>query len=442
MPQAQGRAARRASSPAYSPGGEPQGHPQEPGTRPMRGAPEETGEWDSGDEDDAKAHAFFSGGDDDEDDTTDSSSAGGRRSGKSQQGGKKRRSGCACAVVLAVLVGGVGGVGYAGYHFYENRFGPAPDYSGQGAGDVQIAIPAGSSVTTMGNLLKQAGVVKSVGAFTSAAGKNPKGQYIQAGVYVLHRQMSGSAAVTMMLDPKSQNTMIIAEGMRDRQIYAAIDQRLSLKSGTTASAARSQAKQFGLPDWADSGPHIKDPLEGFLFPSRYSISKGEKPEVLLKQMVGEAKKQYAQFDMAGEARKQGLKSPLQLLTVASLVQAEGKTNDDFRKMAKVVYNRMDPSNQETYGLLQFDSTYNYIKNTSATKLNLNQVKSLDDYYNTYKYKGLPPGPIGNPGVDALKAAMSPDGGNWYYFISLDGKTTKFTETKAQFDKLYQQYNSQ
>ena len=246
----------------------------------------------------------------------------------------------------------------------------------------------------------------------------------------------------MMLDPKSQNTMIIAEGMRDRQIYAAIDKRLSLKSGTTASAARAQAKQFGLPDWADSGPHIKDPLEGFLFPSRYSVAKGEKPEVLLKQMVGEAKKQYAQFDMAGEARKQGLKNPLQLLTVASLVQAEGKTNDDFRKMAKVVYNRMDPSNQETYGLLQFDSTYNYIKNTSATKLNLNQVKSLDDYYNTYKYKGLPPGPIGNPGVDALKAAMSPDGGNWYYFISLDGKTTKFTETKAQFDKLYQQYNSQ
>lgn len=432
-----------AGQPGAHPVADPQGHPQEPGTRPLRTAPAETGEWDSGD-DDPSDHAFFSGGDgDDDDDRADSSAGGGRRSGKSQaKGGRKRRSGCACVVVLAVLVGGIGGAGYVGYNFYESRFGPAPDYSGQGTGDVQVQIPAGSSVTTMGNILKAAGVVKSVGAFTAAAGKNPKGQYIQAGVYVLHKQMSGASAVTMMLDPKSQNTMIISEGMRDAQIYAAIDQRLKLAAGTTAKAARDQRKTLGLPDWADSGPYIKDPLEGFLFPSRYSISKGEKPEVLLRQMVGEAKQQYAQFDLAAEAKKQGLRTPLQLLTVASLVQAEGKTNSDFRKMAKVVYNRMDPANNETYGLLQFDSTYNYIKNTSDTKLNLNQVKSLDDRYNTYKYKGLPPGPIGNPGVDALKAAMSPDGGNWYYFISLDGKTTKFTETKAQFDKLYQQYNSQ
>jgi UPF0755 protein len=428
--------------PGAQPGAAPQGHPQEPGVQPLRTAPAETGEWDSG-EDDPNEHAFFSDDDDEDDDAPDSSAAGGRRAGKSQaKGGKKRRSGCACVVVLAVLVGGVGGLGYEGYHVYESHFGPAPDFSGQGAGDVQVEVPAGSSVTTMGNLLKEAGVVKSVGAFTAAAGKNPKGQFIQAGVYVLHRQMSGASAVTMMLDPASQNTMIISEGMRDAQIYQAIDKRLNLKTGTAAKAAHDQAKQLGLPDWADSGPHIKDPLEGFLFPSRYSISKGEKPEVLLKQMIGEAKKQYAQFDMVAEAKKQGLKNPLQLLTVASLVQAEGKTDDDFRKMAKVVYDRKDPANQETFGLLQFDSTYNYIKNTSNTKIKLSQVKSLDDWYNTYKYKGLPPGPIGNPGVDALKAAMNPDDGNWYYFISLDGKTTKFTETKAAFDKLYQQYNSQ
>ncbi|MFJ1585071.1 endolytic transglycosylase MltG [Streptomyces sp. NPDC088197] len=422
------------------------GHPQEPGARPLRTAPGNTGDWDAGEDDDPREHAFFSGRDDDDDDApaTTTTSGGGRRAGKSApaKGGKKRRSGCACLVVLVVLGGGLGGVGYFGYNFYQDRFGPAPDYSGNGAGEVQVEIPKGSTITTMGNILKSDGVVKSVDAFTAAARKNPKGQFIQAGVYVLNKQMSAASAVTMMLDPKSQNAMIIAEGMRDAQIYDAIDKRLGLSAGSTKKVAHDQAKNLGLPDWADTSSKVKDPLEGFLFPSRYGVAKGMKPEALLREMVGEAKKQYAQFDMVAEAKKQNLSSPLQLLTVASLVQAEGKTDDDFRKMAKVVYNRMVPTNKETFGLLQFDSTYNYIKNTSATNISLAKIKSLDDPYNTYKYKGLPPGPIGNPGVDALKAAMNPDSGNWYYFISLDGKTTKFTSTHAEFQKLYDQYNSQ
>ncbi|WP_435128154.1 endolytic transglycosylase MltG [Actinacidiphila sp. bgisy144] len=422
------------------------GRPGQPAQPAAHTAQAET-DWDADTADDPRDHAFFADHRDDEDDddrhAPEQNRSGGRRSGRTQgQPTKKRRSGCACVVVLAVLVGGVGGVGYVGYNMYESRFGPPPDFSGNGSGDVQVNIPAGSTTTTMGNILKQAGVVKSVGAFTKAANKDPKGNFIQAGVYDLHKQMSGTAAVTMMLDPKSQNTLIIAEGMRDKQIYAAIDAKLKLAAGTTEKTAHSQAKQLGLPSWADTDPDISDPLEGFLFPSRYSIAKGEKPEVLLKQMIDEATKQYAQFDMAAEAKKQGLKNPLELVTVASLVQAEGKTDEDFKKMAKVVYNRMVPNNPETQGLLQFDSTYNYVKNTSKTNISTAEVNSLDSPYNTYKHQGLPPGPIGNPGVDALKAAMAPDSGDWWYFISLDGKTTDFTQTKAQFDKLYDQYNSQ
>lgn len=436
--------------------GQPQpGQPQQAG-RPLRPTPTPApapaaagagaSEWDADPDGDPREHAFFSGRDDEDDDspaTSGTTGGGGRRAGKSQpKEGKKRRSGCACLVVVLVLGGGLSGIGYFGYTFYQSRFGPAPDYSGSGTGQTQVEIPKGSTITTMGNILKRDGVVKSVDAFTEAARKNPKGQFIQAGVYVMNKNMSAASAVTMMLDPKSQNAMIVAEGMRDVQIYDAIDKRLGLSAGSTKKIARSQVKNLGLPDWADTSSKVKDPLEGFLFPSRYSVGKGMKPEELLREMVGEAKKQYAQFDMAGEAKKQGLKSPLQLLTVASLVQAEGKTTDDFQKMARVVYNRKVTTNKETYGLLQFDSTYNYIKNTSSTNISLAKIKSLDDTYNTYKYRGLPPGPIGNPGVDALKAAMNPDGGNWYYFISLDGKTTKFTETHAQFQKLYDQYNAQ
>ena len=89
-----------------------------------------------------------------------------------------------------------------------------------------------------------------------------------------------------------------------------------------------------------------------------------KPEDVLKQMVATANEEYGKYDLAAKAKELELENPLQVVTVASLVQAEGKTHDDFRKMAEVVYNRLKPTNTETNQLLQFDSTYNYLKGQS------------------------------------------------------------------------------
>ncbi|MCD9143264.1 endolytic transglycosylase MltG [Streptomyces albireticuli] len=361
------------------------------------------------------------------------------RRGKKPKKKNKRRSGTACLVVAVALVGVVGGGGYLAYDYWQTHFGAAPDYDGEGTGQVQVEIPKGAGVGQMGEVLQKAGVVKSVGAFTEAAGKNPKGAAIQPGTYTLHKEMSGKAAVEMMTN--AANFLTIAEGRRAVQIYAAIDQKLGLPEGTTKGVANREAKNLGLPDWANSDPKIQDPLEGFLFPSQYSAGKGTKPEAVLKQMVARAKETYAKQDLEGKARELGLKSPLQLITVASLVNAEGKTHDDFRKMSRVIYNRLKPSNTQTNGKLEFDSTYNYATNQS--KLNMSQaaMRSLDHPYNTYftKNKGLPPGPIGNPGEEALKAAMDPEPGDWYYFVSLDGKTTTFTATYAEHQKLADEF---
>ena len=403
------------------------GRPQEPGVQPLRTAPANTGEWDT-DEGDPSDHAFFSGGDDDRDDDDDRApaSTGGRRAGRSQPGGgKKRRSGCACVVVLAVLVGGVGGAGYFGYHVYETRFGPAPDYSGQGAGDVQVEIPKGSSVTTMGNLLKAAGVVKSVGAFTAAAGKNPKGQFIQAGVYVLHKQMSGSAAVTMMLDPASQSAMIIPEGWRATRIYQTIDTKLGLKSGTTAADVKGV--NLGLPSWAHGN------VEGFLFPAKYSIAKGMKPVDLVKQMVSEANTEFGKDDLTGNAKKAG-KSPEDILNTASLIQAEAQEAGDFGKVSRVIYNRIQQGID-----LQFDSTINYAKGRSTLNTS-NKDTRFPSPYNTYMHKGLPPGPIDNPGHDAIEAALNPTPGNWIYFVTVKPGDTRFTASFAEHQKNVADFN--
>jgi UPF0755 protein len=351
----------------------------------------------------------------------------------------KRRNGMACLVVTVVLAGAVGGGGYFGYQFWQSHFGAPPDFSGQGSGQVDVEIPEGAGGIEIGGILRTKGVVKSSGAFVDAV--NSSGKIIQPGTYTLRQEMSAAAAVKLMTDPASLNALIVTEGMRNVQIYAAIDKKIGLKAGTTKGIAKKQSRNLGLPGWADDNRRIKDPLEGFLFPSRYSVGKNAKPADVLRQMVTQAKKSYAQHDVEGKAAEMGLKSPLQLVTVASLVQAEGVTHEDFRKMAEVVYNRLKPGNSETFGKLEFDSTYNYVKNQSKIDISLREIKALDNPYNTYFYKGLPPGPIGNPGDEALTAAVKPTGEGWYYFISLDGKTTQFTKTYAEHKKLVDQFNA-
>ncbi|WP_449350173.1 endolytic transglycosylase MltG [Streptomyces shaanxiensis] len=397
-------------------------------------------DWDPGP--DEGEHAFFAGGGGDDEDEVDDEGGRGDRRGRGGKKPKKRRSGCACLVVLLVFGGGLGTVGYFGYQFYQNRFVSAPDYTGDGTADkVAITIPSGANGAEMGRILKAAGVVKSVDAFVTAFAQNDDSGKIQAGSYLLNKEMSAESVVAMMLDPKSQDNLIVREGERNTAVYAEIDERLKLAKGTTAKVAKQKYKDLGLPDWALGHPNLKDPLEGFLYPSAYAVSKGGKPETVLKDMVGRATEKYEDLGLEKKAEGLGLDGPWQLLTVASLAQAEGTSHDDFRKMAEVVYNRLKPGNPQTYGSLEFDSTYNYVKNQSKIDLTIAELKQYNNPYNTYYVKGLPPGPIDNPGEEAIKGALNPTHDGWYYFISLDGKTSKFTKTLAQHDKLVQEFNA-
>ncbi|POX47293.1 endolytic transglycosylase MltG [Streptomyces sp. Ru72] len=416
--------------------------PPEPPNR-RHAEPEPKTDWDPDPQE--GEHAVFADGDDEEDaDEPDGRRGRGDRRGRGGKTvkGKKRRNGCACLVVVLVFGGGIGTVGYFGYQFYQNRFGAAPDYVGEGDGEqVTVTIPKGAGGYTIGRVLKQAGVVKSVDAFVAAQEQNPDGKSIQAGTYTLNKHMSAAAAVQLMLSPKSKNNLIIAEGWRNTKIYAAIDQRLQLKPGTTRDVAKKEWSTFGLPDWANSSKEIKDPLEGFLYPSAYPVAKGMKPEDVLKQMVDMAKEKYAEFGLQAKAKGLDLQTPLQLLTVASLVQAEGKTHDDYRKMAEVIYNRLKPTNTETNQLLQFDSTFNYLKGQSKIRISASEINSNQDPYNTYTHKGLPPGPIDNPGDSALEAALNPTSDGWIYFVATDGmEKTEFAKTHAEFLKLRDEFN--
>lgn len=409
--------------------------PQPPGRRTEPPVP--TTDWDP--DPDEQDHAFFSGDDGDDGDDDEGASRG--RRGRGNKKAKKRRSGCACLVVTLVFAGGIGGVGYYGYQFWQDQFGAAEDYTGDGTSEtVTIEVPKGAAGWDIANLLKQNGVVKSGQSFVTAQEANPKGDTIQAGVYTLKKQMSAESAVALMLSPQSRNALIVPEGQRNAWVYAQIDKRLELDKGTTQAVAAKKWKSLGLPEWANSDPKVKDPLEGFLFPASYPTSKKMKPEDVLAKMVERAAEEYDEFGLEAKAKSLNLKDPLQVLTVASLVQAEGMTHDDFKKMSAVVYNRLKPSNTVTNQKLEFDSTFNYIKNQSKINISIDEIRNYDNPYNTYYYKGLTPGPIGNPGEDAINAAMNPASGGWMFFVSADGKTTKFAQTLEEHNELVEEFN--
>ncbi|MER7109862.1 endolytic transglycosylase MltG [Streptomyces sp. NPDC000229] len=420
--------------------------PQPPGQRRAEPEPEP-----ARDEPEEESHPFFSDGatDDDGDDGYDDEPAGSRRGGgQGRRGGKqkkkKSRNGLACLVVALVMAGGAGGVGYVGYQFWQGQFGAAPDFTGDGTNEtVQVEIPKGAGGYEIAALLVEKGVVKSQGAFVSAQEKNPEGKSIQDGVYTLKKGMSAASAVEALLNPDNRNALTIPEGKRSAYVYAQIDKKLELKPGTTESVAKAKAKNLGLPDWATGHPDVKDPLEGFLFPASYPVAKGTKPEDVLRKMVARANAEYGKLDIETKAKSLGLKGPWELLTVASLVQVEGKYKRDFDKVARVVYNRLQPNNIETVGRLEFDSTINYIKEESTLDVGaVADLRKIDDPYNTYDIKGLTPGPISNPGVDAIDSALKPTPGPWYYFVSINEDKTVFSVTNEEHNRNVEEYEKE
>ncbi|MFD9305485.1 endolytic transglycosylase MltG [Streptomyces sp. NPDC060048] len=406
--------------------------PRPPGRRHLE--PDERVQEEEVEADEAGGSFLGGGGDDGDDDES-----GGGRSGRS--GGKpKKRSGMACLIAAVVIVGVLGGGGYYGYTYLKDKFGAAADFAGSGIDEtVDVEIPKGAGLGQMGRILKEKGVVASAQAFVDAANANPDGKKIQPGVYPLKKKMSAASAVEVMTDPSKLHVLTITEGMRNTKVYDAIDKKLEKPAGTTKDIAFKEAKNLGLPAWANNDPKLMDPLEGFLYPMRYDLTKDSTPESLLKQMVKNATDKYTELGVEGKAKDLGLSNPLQVITVASLVNAEGKNHDDFRKMAEVVYNRLKKTNDVTNRKLQFDSTYNYVKGTTDINFNLTEAKAFVHPYNTHNVAGLPPGPIGNPGLEALTATLDPDHGGWMFFVSVDGDKTTFTQTYDEHLKLVAEF---
>jgi UPF0755 protein len=354
-------------------------------------------------------------------------------------GRRKRRRVSGCLPVLIVLAI-VAALAYAGVSWgrgvLDDVFGDPDDYAGPGTGSVVFEVHAGDSVTAMGENLEEAGVVASAEAFTDAAGDDPGSTGIQPGFYPLKKEMKASDVVGILVDPANIVTTHITfpEGLRVVDIVALLVENTDY---TKAEFERALAdpQRLGLPSYAGGNP------EGYLFPATYDFGPNAKPVDMLRAMVERWKQAAADADLQGAARRLGY-TPQELMTVASLVEAEGR-GDDMPKIARVIYNRLEnPGSNGTTGRLQLDATVNYAHGRGLGARTTSEDRQIDSPYNTYVVQGLPPTPIEAPGDAAMQAATHPVDGDWFYYVTVNLKTgeTKFAETPEEHNRNVQELN--
>lgn len=286
--------------------------------------------------------------------------------------------------------------------------------------NVSISIPTGATGAEIAKLLQVAGVVASAESFFRAAVANPKAASIAPGTHALSLEISGKAALEQLLDPKRIVDLIkITEGEWNSEIFAEMAST-KIWSEDPVESAKSVLLPKGI-----------TALEGVLFPAQYSFAEGTTQVEALQSMVNRFNQVISTLEFVDPA---GKLSTQQLVTLASLVQAEGDTKD-FAQISRVIRNRL------AIGMpLQLDSTVHYLKNARGEIFLSNKSTKLKSPYNTYQNYGLPPAPIGNPGLAALEAAIAPAKGDWLFFITVAPGDTRFTKSISEFNNwklLYQ-----
>lgn len=349
-----------------------------------------------------------------------------------------KRSSSGRWIVLLVAVLMVGGAGYAAYAALKpvlsSAFGGSTedvDFPGPGTGEVSIAVEPGDTGEDIATTLRDAGVTKTRTAYLEAAAGDPQSAAtIQPGTYVLASEMRGQDAFEVLIDSANRATdrVTVREGLWTSETFQALSDATGVPVQDYEEAAQD-TEAIGLPDQAEGD------VQGWLFPATYEFDETTSATEQLSTMVAQTVKVLDAAEVPEDERQR-------ILTIASIVEGEARGDADRGKVARVIENRLDDPTGPTVGFLQMDSTVNFVlqKRGNLTKSEYDSAKS--DPYDTYGSPGLPPGPIGNPGESAIRAAAAPTEGPWFFFVTvnLDTGETLFAETYEEQQANQQQLN--
>jgi UPF0755 protein len=340
-----------------------------------------------------------------------------------------RRLGCLFVAVAIVAV-----AAFAAYTVLRpvvDGFLESNDYPGPGGGQVQVVVHDGDSGRTIGSALAKADVVKTSKAYLDAAASDSRSAAIQPGTYTLKKQMTAKAALAVLVDPRNRTVphVTIREGLWKNEIFAALSQGTGVPVAQYTAAA-GQPAALGLPASA------KGNLEGYLFPATYEFTATSTAAEQLRTMVAKTVDELHKAAVAEQDQAR-------VLTIASIVEGEVSGHADRGKVARVIENRLRTTGPPTNGLLQMDSTVHFAVQKRGKAGTSTADRNSPSPYNTYRHKGLPPGPINSPGTASIEAAAHPTPGGWLYFVTVDPGTgeTKFATTRAEHDRNVQEFQA-
>ncbi|HJE50664.1 MAG TPA: endolytic transglycosylase MltG [Tessaracoccus flavescens] len=346
--------------------------------------------------------------------------------------GYHARSAFAVLLSLAVLVGG-GWFIYGKANDAYIAWRTTDDYIGEGGDPVEVLIPRGAGITHMGDLLTEAGVVKSTKAFREAAQESGEAEKISYGRYKLVKEIPAERAVAMMLDPANRVLLEVTfpEGTTAGSQWQTLSAKTGVPFADIQAAATASFAELGLPEWQTGY------LEGFLFPAKYQVAEPVDPKAVMRTQVSQFKRIAERISLEGRAAEIG-RTPMEVLITASIIAREVSNPADQPMVAAVIYNRLKQDMP-----LQMDSSVHYALGKFGKVTTTAADREVDSPYNTYRNKGLPPAPISNPGQTALEAALAPSESDVLYFVTvdLDSGETKFAATYEEHEANVQQFQA-
>jgi UPF0755 protein len=299
-----------------------------------------------------------------------------------------------------------------------------------------VEIPIGSSVSGIANILEQNGIIKDAKVFKYYVKlKNESG--FMAGEYKLSPSMTFPEIVESIKSGKIAKVavfkMTIPEGKQLKQIAGIIAEKTGQDAETVFKTLNSKPfvdkMKAQFPNLITDevyGKNVMYPLEGYLFPATYEFyEENPKLEEIVSVMVKKTDEVLTEYQ--GAMEEKGL-SPHKLLTIASLIEEEATEKVDRNKISSVFYNRLEKGMP-----LQTDPTVLYALGEHKDRVMYKDLE-VNSPYNTYKVKGLPPGPIANAGITSIEAALEPEDTDFLYFLATSTGDVIFTKTLQEHNR--------
>lgn len=305
---------------------------------------------------------------------------------------------------------------------------------------VEVEIPEGTPVSTVGDILEEQGLIRSSSAFSLLVRVQGAAANLQAGVHDLSPSMTMPEIVAALQEGAEEAGMLkvtvnegltvdqIAEVVADSTSYSAED---FLNLMTNQEFLAQLVQQYPILTDSYNNPNVRYVLEGYLFPATYDVAQGETLESLVTQMVDKTNEVLSKYQADIDASSYSLQD---IMSIASLVEKEGQTTEDRKLIAGVFYNRLEQGMP-----IQSDISVLYALGTHKEMVTYDDLE-VDSPYNLYTNAGLPPGPMNSPSEDAIAAALEPTDNDYlYFYANLKTGEVFYTDNYEQHQAWAQEY---